>query len=143
MTAIREQILAICDTRLAAIVAPGGEYERNASGDPSRFNALFLNDDGQDIAETEAGATRYALRLTVEGYVQGGTGAAASAALNELYAGVVATMMTEPPMGGLAETIEEGRLNVAVANLAGERRLGFTLDFTITFPTRRGDASSQ
>jgi hypothetical protein len=142
VTAIREQILAVVDTRLAAF--PGlGEYERNPSGDPASFPALAAHDHGQRTVETEAGATRYALTLVVEGYVQGGTGAAASAALNELYAFVVGTLMTEVPMGGLAETIEEGELRIAVATLAGERRLGFTLEFTITFPTRRGDASSQ
>lgn len=140
MTAIREQILGLVDQRLAPLAE---EYERNPSDDPTRFPALAANDGGHRIVETEAGATRYALDLTVEGYVEGGTGAQASAALNELYAAVVATMMTEPPLGGLAETIEEGDLRVATATLASDRRLGFTLEFTITFPTRRGDASSQ
>jgi hypothetical protein len=142
VTAIREQILAILDTRLAAL--PGlAEYERMASGDPAAFPALILNDNGQSIRETEAGATRYALDLMIEGYVEGGTGASASAALNELHAAVVAAVMSEPPIGGLAEVIEEGALRVDVATLGGARRLGFALDLTIQFATRRGDPASQ
>src|SRR5687768_16503637 len=105
MTAKREQLLAVVDTRLAAI--PGlAEYERMASGDPSRFPALLLNDNGHSIIETVAGATRYALHVTIEGYVEGGNGPTASAALNQLYADVVQALMTEPPLGGLAEIVE-------------------------------------
>ena len=142
MTAIREQICAILDARLAAI--PGvAEYERDPSGDPSDFPAISMTDNGQRIVGGESGITCYALDLTIEVYAEGSSGAAVSAQLNEFHAAVVSAIMQEPPINGLAESFEEGDLVRDTAHLADKPRKGFRQDFTITFPTRRGNPAQQ
>lgn len=142
MTAVREAILSEIFDRLR--ILPGvAECERMATGDPSAYPALGIQDNGQSVATAEAGTTRYELDLSIEGYVEGGNGDLAHAELNELHAAVVAALMTEPPLGGLAESIEEGTMRVSAAHLASTRRLGFLLDFTIQFSTRRGDPAQR
>lgn len=136
----RGLIFAEVETRLAAI-AGVASVERMPSGDPDAFPALVIDDGGQSIEDAEAATTRYRLRLTIEGYVVGGEGAAAHDALSDLYADVIAVLMTEPPLGGLAETISEGDMRPAVTELADRRRLAFALDIDITFPTPRGNAA--
>ena len=134
----REQIFQVIDARLAPGVA---SYERQPSSDPAKFPARHVFDNGERPVGSESGATtRKTLTITVEGYVEGHSGAGAHAALNALHASTVALMMTEPPLGGLVETIEEARdLRVDVAELANKRRLGFSQDFEVTFSTVRGD----
>jgi hypothetical protein len=141
--AAREQLLAIVDARLAAVEGVAS-YEAEPSGDPAEFPALASFDGGQQPTDdTEAGATRYVMGLTVEGYVEGGGGAPARAARSLLHARVVAALMTEPPLGGLAESIEEaGELRLDTAELASKRRLAFAQDFAIQFSTVRGDPAT-
>jgi hypothetical protein len=102
------------------------------------FNALHIFDDGHEPSEQEAGATRYALPVSIVGYVEAEGGAAAHAELHALYADAVNALLTEPPLGGIAETIEEGPMRVEVAHLVSTRRLAFELQILVTFPTRRG-----
>lgn len=139
MTAIREQIFAAIDARLSAI-AGVEQYERMPSGDPTRFNALFVFDDGDVPAEDgeEAGTTRKRLSVGVDGYVKGGTGAAAHAAAHALYAAVIEALFPEPVLDGLADEIEELGLKFTVAERANERRIAFSLDLGIHYATRRG-----
>ena len=138
MTAVRELIFAEIERRLRAI--PGvAEVERMPSGDPAAFPALHIYDDGQKPGEGEAGVTQYAMPIVIDAFVEQAGGAAAHAAMNELHAAVVAALITDPPLGGLAETIDDGEMIVRVANLASSRRMGFALDIVIGFPTRRGD----
>jgi len=144
MTAIREQIAAKVDALLQALAnAASGEYERDPSGDPTTFPAFSFTDDGHQVIEAEAGVTRYALDASIEVYAEGSTGAAVSAALNEHHASVVAAIMADPPLDGLAEQITEGDLARFTAMLAGAPRKGFRQKFTIIFPTRRGNPASQ
>ena len=140
MTTIREQILQLISSRLAAINGVL-EVERDASGDPSQYPSLNIVDDGHSILEGEAARTRYALSVKIEGYVENDDGLDAQTARSSLYNDVIVAMMAEPPMGGLAEEITEGSLTNATATLSSERRLGFVQDFTIQFTTRRGDPS--
>jgi hypothetical protein len=140
MTAAREQIFAELDARLSAIEGVA-EYERLPSGDPNRFPAVHLFEGGQSPAESEVGSSQKMLRVTVEGYVKGGSGTAAHAAMNALHAKVVSALMTDPPLGGLAETVVDSDLRVDVAELASVRRLGFAQDFDIQFATPWGDPS--
>lgn len=139
MTAIREQIFAAVAAALAAIDGVE-EVERMPSGDPLAFPALHLFDNGDTRAEDgeEAGTTRWALQLGIDGYVKGGDGAAAHAAANALYASVIEALFVEPYLGGLVEEIEQGRLNIGVAERASARRVAFSLDLTIHYATRRG-----
>jgi len=138
MTAIREQIYALIEQRLRDIDGVN-EVERMPSGDPDKFPALHIFDADQDPFAAEAHSTRYAMTVGIEGFISGGSGGVAHAALSDLYAKVVAALMTEPPLGGLAETIDEGAFRPRVKELASKRRLTFELDFQITFPTARGD----
>lgn len=139
MVAAREQIFVKVDARLSGIHGVA-EYERQPSSDPDKFNAVHCYDGGERLIETEAGATRKALSFTVEGYVNGASGPEAHAALNELHANVVKSLLTEPPLDGLVELIEEdGDLRIDVAELASQRRLGFAQDFRVEFATVRGD----
>lgn len=110
------------------------------SGDPVGFPALHVFDAGQSLIDTEPSVSRYELNLTVEGYIQTASGDDAVGKLNELYAATVRALLADDlPLGGLAETIDEGDMRVFTATLADKPRLGFGLDFTITFPTRRED----
>jgi len=133
MTAKREAIFAEIETRMRAI-AGVGEVERMPSGDPTRWPAIGIEDGVQSAdGNTEPGVNRYDLPVTISGFVEGGGGSTAHAAANELYRAVVAAMISDPPLGGLAEEVTEGDLRMQVAMLADRRRIGFELDFSITF----------
>ena len=138
MTAIREQIFAKIEELLGTIVGIG-EVERMPSGDPSTFPALHIHDEGHSSTEEEAGSTRYALAVSIDSFIEGFTGATAHTQLNELYSAVIAKLVTEPPIDGLAAEIVEGDLKPTVAMLASKRRLAFALDLTIYFATERGN----
>lgn len=137
---VREQILSALLARLAAV--PGvAQAERMISGDPSSFPALILNDGDQTVLrdQAEPNVTRYAMRPSIEGYVETADGPAAAAQINELYGALIRALITEPPLDGLAETIDEIDVRFSVAQLASARRLGFLAEFEITFITRRGE----
>jgi hypothetical protein len=137
MTAVRETILAAIDSALSNGTS-AEEIERMPSGDPTSWPALHIYDDGQGLDEAEAGASRYGMALTIEGYVEGAGGTAASQALNQLYADTVTAVMGLEGVQPEIETVREGDMRVTRAALASGRRLAFALDFTITFATRRG-----
>lgn len=140
----REHLLAIIDARLTSVVGDGSyEAEPSADPDPESYPALMMIDGGERNDEAETDATRKIMSITVEGYVHGDTGVEARAARNALHADVVAALLTEPPLDGLATRIEEdGELRMDVATLASVRRLAFAQDFTIEFATRRGDPTT-
>ena len=137
MIAVREQIFGAVE-QLLATVPTVLEVERMPSGDPAKFNALHLFDEGDQLVDGEAGTSRWALNLGIDGYVQGGSGAEAHAALNQLAAGVVEVLFAEPVLGGLASEIELERMTVTVAERASARRLAFSMDLIIHYATRRG-----
>lgn len=114
------------------------EVERMPSSDPASFPALHIIDDGQSIGETEAGATRYQISFSVEGFVQGEGGSAQHSALNDLHAQAVTVVMALIGRVDPLENIEEGDCRIAVAPLASQRRLAFAQDFVATVVTRRG-----
>lgn len=136
MTAVRELILQQVATLLAATSAV--EIEAEAPGDPSRFPALQIFDEGQKPETGEAGTERFAMLIEVNGFVEGGSGAAARAARNALYSEVVEALLADGAFAGLADEVEQGRLQNSVAMLAAKRRLGFSLDIVIHFATARG-----
>ncbi|MEA3390026.1 MAG: hypothetical protein U9R64_12250 [Pseudomonadota bacterium] len=133
---VRETIFAAIETALATTGA--AEIERMPSGDPMSFPALHIMDDGQGQLEGEAGATRYGMAISIEGYVEGAGGTAMHSAINALHAAMVTAVVGLIPGTPEIEDIEEGDLRVAVAPLASKRRLAFSQDFSITFATRRG-----
>lgn len=133
---VRETIFAAIE----AALGPTGaiEIERMPSSDPASFPALHIMDDGQGQLEGEAGATRYGMAISIEGYVEGSGGSAMHTALNTLHAATVAAIIGLIPTVTVIEDIQEGDLRTAVAPLASAARLAFSQDFTITFATRRG-----
>lgn len=138
-------IFAEVDSRLTAVsAAANGSYERMPSGDPDRFPALAAFDGGDELLEHEAGSTRLALTVTVQGFVEGYDGPPAHDAMIALHAVAVVALCGEPmfDLNDLVESVEiDGRRRVQIAELADKRRLGFEQDFTIIFSTRRGDPS--
>lgn len=137
---IRGEIFEAIEARLRAIEMPTiAEVELMPSGDPVSFPALAIYDDGQQLDTDDVTASWYSLGVMVEGFVETADGREAHAAMNELYAAVIRALLPEPPLDGLVETITEGAMRVSVADLASKRRLGFALDLTLTFPTRRDD----
>lgn len=140
MTAIREIIIAAVEAALAS-GTEAVEIERMPSGDPAAFPALHIMDFGQrQLAETEAGASRFDMALSIEGYVQGTGGAAVHAAMNKLQADTVRSVMALQDTGvaGL-EIVEPEDLRVATVELGSARRIAFAQDFSLQFVTRRGD----
>lgn len=138
MTAAREAIFAKIEELLNAISGVN-EVERMPSGDPAKFPALHIWDEGQRPEQAEAGVTEYGMTFNIDGYVQAAGGSAAHTALNALHSSMVQALVTEPPIGGLVDEITEGAMNVSIAPLASKRRLAFTAEFTVNFPTNRGN----
>ncbi|WP_010218851.1 hypothetical protein [Sphingomonas sp. PAMC 26621] len=138
MTAVRSDIFLDILARLTAI-GDTAETELMPSSDPVEFPARHIFDNGQSIVELEAGITRYQIDFTVEGYLEQPGGQAAYLALNNFYAATVAALVTDPPLGGLVETLDEGDMRITVAPLADKPRLGFAIDFSLTYATRRDD----
>lgn len=137
MTAKR---FAIIEAAEAAVSAISGVEEVlvNASGDPTRFNAVFITDSGHSPdSNTEPGATRYSMRLTIEGYVEGGEGREATSNINDLYLDVVNAIMTDDVLQSLCEVLDEGEMRVATVVLAKTRRMGFELELDIQFVADR------
>lgn len=143
MTALG-MIFATIDARLDAIDR-AESYERFPSGDPDVFPSLAAFDRGDEAIEQEAGTTRLAMTLTVEGYVAGIGGVETHDELLALHADAVAALCGDEGsnLGGLVENIEiAGQRIVAIAELSKERRLSFSQDFEIIYSTVRGDPAS-
>lgn len=138
MTSAREAIFAKIEQLLTALPSVA-EVERMPSGDPDKFPALHIWDEGQRPEQSEAGVTEYGMTFNIDGYVEAAGGSAAHMALNALHSAMVQALVTEPPIGGLVDEITEGVMNVSIAPLASKRRLAFTAEFTVNFPTARGN----
>lgn len=138
MTTHRNAIFADVIERLEAI-EDAAETELMPSADPVEFPARHVFDGGHTPIDLDASDTRYSLDFTVEAYVEQAGGTEAHAALNDLYTATVCALVSDPPLGGLVETIDEGALRITVAPLASKQRLAFALDFTVTFATKRDD----
>lgn len=139
MTAVRERIFVAIEDRLRAITMPEiQEVRRMPSGDPARFPALFIFDQGdaadQDEEETDTMAFR--MSVGIEGFL---AGSEPHTAANALYAAVVEALFPEPVLGGLASEIRIVRLDMAVAERAKDSRSGFSLELSILYHTRFGE----
>lgn len=142
--AIREQILAALATRLAGI-AGVGSFARNRDDDlpPGALPALVLIDGGQSRQDDLVGAMQYELRVTVGLYAAGAgiDGAAAGAALTEIYAKTVETVALDPTLGGLASWVTERNLSdpVMVSEDGVAPFMAADLEFLIVFETAEAD----
>ena len=136
-------LFAELDRRLS--IVPGVlEYERMPPGDPSRWPALQLFDNGDESIDAEPGGLRLATTVTVEGWCRGVGGALVHDQLLQLHADTVKALCSDGgDLGGLVQTIEiVGQRRVAIKELAETREIGFAQDFMITFATPRGDPST-
>jgi hypothetical protein len=113
--------------------------ELEPSGDPDTFPALGVMVTGAEPIEGECGTIRWQMGLTIEGYVENGDGAEASAERAGLHADAVAAIMADDTLGGLVENVEPGGFRFATAELASSRRLAFSQDFAIQFTTSRSN----
>ncbi len=132
-TLIQDEVSRCLQTGCAA-----AEVELMPSGDPSRFPALQIFDEGDQPDEGEAGTSRWIMTLGIDGYVEGGVGSEALGALNELYADVVEALFAEPVLGGIATEIEITGFKPTVAERASARRMAFSSSLQIYYATRRG-----
>lgn len=132
--AARQAIIDAMVERLEPLVGTDGEFDVNASGEPSHFPSIFLEETDQTPDDrTEPAATRYTLPLIVEGYVEGSGGLAATRARSALYLSVMQAVFGEP-LHDIVEEIHEGPMRLSTAILAEKRRLGFILRIEIIFP---------
>jgi hypothetical protein len=139
MTALRERIFALIETRLKAIPAPAvAEVRRMPGGDPARFPALFIFDQGDRIAEEEeeTDAMAFVLSVGIDGFVAEDN---PHTAANALYSAVVEALFPQPVLDGLATEIRIIRLDMALAERALDARLGFGLELAIHYHTRFGE----
>lgn len=139
MTAIREQIFAAIEQRLAAISSPAvAEVRRMPVGDPSELPALFIFDQGDaaNIEEEETDCMAFVMTVGIDGFVSGSAGHTTA---NALYAAVIEALFTQPVLGGLATEIRIMRLDMAVAERAKDHRLGFGLELALHYHTRFGE----
>lgn len=138
--ALLELIHAEFEARLNTIGMLAAEVASTASGDPSKFPAVNLDDSGlQPTIGTELGVTLYEYRLSVEGTVEGSGGPATRAERNALYHAVVAAIMIDTDLGGLVEEIEESDTKFGVSNLTSKRHASFLTYFIVRF---RADQSN-
>lgn len=134
---VRLSILEKVAERLRDITT-AQEVQLMPSGEPERFDALHIFDEGQSPVEGEVGTSRFAMSIGIDGYVSGGTGTDAAAALNSLYADTIEALFTEPVLDGLATEIAESGLKIMVVQRASARRLSFDLSLTVFYATQRG-----
>lgn len=135
--------MTVRDTILAVIVAAleplAVEVELEPAGDPIDFPALGITDSGHRVLERETDITRRMMMITVDGFVEGGDGAAPTAARNKLLADVVAALMADETLDGTVELVEDDDLRMFTAEMSSKRRLGFAQDFAVQFTTSRAD----
>jgi hypothetical protein len=139
MTAVRQRIFDEIETRLKAISSPTvREVRLMPSGDPARFPALFIFDQGDaaDQDEEETGAMAFRMSVGIDGFLAEDD---PHRAANELYSAVIEALFPEPVLGGLASEIRIGRLDMAAAERAKDNRFGFALELSILYHTRFGE----
>jgi hypothetical protein len=133
MIAKCEAISAEIERRLLAI-SLAEEVTSEATGDPSSFPSLNTVEGVMEADNgTEPGATRYTVKISVEGYVEGSAGLEARTSRNALYLEVVRALIDDTYLNGLAEEMAEGTTRRTTAYLSNQERLGFVTEFTVQF----------
>jgi hypothetical protein len=141
MTAVREQCLSAVRTRLATI--PGATVYRNRLDPiaPGAMPAVNLFDGGHNLKATLSGHDEYELRCDVEMYVTAANDAALGAAFSALYSQVVAAVMEDVALGGVAQQILEGDMTDPEFSLddPSPPLMAASLRFEIEYWTEEGD----
>lgn len=101
-------------------------------GEPADFPALHLDDEGETVTGQDWNRVRAQLRLAVTGFVQG-DGAEALRAARNLDGAVLAALMADEQLGGLATKIDVSDLAVEAAELADTRTVVFRRILSVDF----------
>jgi hypothetical protein len=140
MTVVRDDIMTDVETCLAGKAT---EIEVMPEGNPSRFPALHIYDDGDGAQQrTETGTHRQAMKLTIEGFIEQEGGREALAELNALYAAAVKAIFEMADASPLIEEAVQGDMRINRPFLGDRRRLAFSADIPLIFPTLRGDPAA-
>lgn len=137
--AVRERIFAAIEAQLDDITSPVvAEVRRMPGGNPTKFPALFIFDQGDRLAEEEeeTDCMAFVMSVGIDGFV---TGQAPHTAANALYAAVVEALFVQPYCAGLVTEIRIIRLDMAPAENAKDYRLGFALELALHYHTRFGE----
>lgn len=135
---VREQILAAAKTLLDGIA--GWTFSRNRTARVVAYPSGVLVDGGQRADDQTLGLTRYSMDFTVEGYVQAATDDEIGPAVSAGIALIVAALMGDPQLGGLAVDLHEGETSVEFDRGEGKAPIGqFAIGFTVEFFTREAD----
>ena len=142
--AIKRAIDAVVSARLQSI--PGlGEIKSEAPGDPSRFPALNQTASRLMVDNySEVGTSRYAYYFSIEGNVDGDSGAEAENARDALYLAMINQLPPDPEIfgSGLVDEFEEIETRFGVATLTARRSLSFVTEFVVKFPADVGNPST-
>ncbi len=138
---VREQVIAALLARLQTIPGVTVERERDAEVTADLCPLLVALDAGQGEPERgTAGVTEYALAVEIEAHVTAASGAAAGAAINDLYGQVLAAIAADETLGGVAVDAAEGALGAWVDHPSGADPVaGFKLEFTFRYWTKPRD----
>jgi hypothetical protein len=119
------------------------EVELSPSGEAQSFPALLIDDEGEQILQQDWQTVRARLLLSVEGSVLGG-GADGQRTARNLDAAMVAALMADQSLGGLATLINLGAATFQRVKLASkpgvqfQRQLDIEFSYLTTDPTAIG-----
>lgn len=143
---VREQVLAAVHGRMAAFCTPavtGGPtlYRNRRKEVPdAAMPALNMLDGGHDDPAEEAAYTEYPLTVSVDGFVKATADEALGPALSDLHARVVAALLADRTLGGVAVDLTEGGMVSDLNHGTGTSpQAKFTQFFTVRFWTKHGD----
>jgi hypothetical protein len=139
--AIREQILEAMKATLATALPDVG-VDRNADRPAEHDRRPWLNlIDGSQPPPSEetAGYKEYVVSATLEGVAEKGDADNPGTPVVQLYADALVALMADRTVGGLAQDVVEGALDLAIDRESSAPGGSFTLDLIITFWTRTND----
>jgi len=117
---------------LLAAVPGVAEIAIAPPGEPAKFPALHLFDRGEEVASQDWLSTRARIDLSILGYAAG-TGEETWKAARTLDGAVIAALMADQTLGGLATQIEISGLQIEEAPGAKVRTVAFQRSFRIDF----------
>ena len=133
----REKVLAAVKTALEGM--SGVNVYRNRAADvlPGEMPAVVQLDGGHEVVPRNTGETPYTLEFTVQGYATAADDDALTAAVDGLYGEVVAALVADPTLGGIASDVREVAMS-APEFLREDQEApfaAFAVDFEVDFET--------
>lgn len=131
----------IADAVLTLLTPLATEVELSATAEPESFPALQIDDDGETIADQDWSVARCKLLLSVVGYTLG-AGREGHRLARNLDAAVVAALMADQTLGGLATQIDLGGAAFERVKLASKPGVTFRRQLDIDFSFRTTDPTA-